>query len=327
MLRYGVRALNESRLRRESRRSQQDIENFIETIRHAPIAPRPELANEQHYEVPAGFFEAVLGPRLKYSSCVWGEGVHDLAAAEEQMLALSVERAGLEDGMRLLDLGCGWGSLSLWVAEHFPRCEITCVSNSAPQAEFIRSRAARAGIGNLTAVTADINEFAPDGDFDRVMSIEMFEHARNWPALLERVEGWLAPNGRVFIHVFCHRHHAYPFADEGAGSWMARNFFSEGLMPSFDLIRRFDDHLTVEEQWRVDGTHYARTAEAWLENLDGRRLAAEAALGEVVRPADIPRALARWRMFFVACAETFAAKGGQEWFVGHYRLGRPREIA
>jgi cyclopropane-fatty-acyl-phospholipid synthase len=240
------------------------------------------------------------------------------------MLRLTAERAGLADGQRILDLGCGWGSLSLWAAERFPRARVTAVSNSAPQREHLLSRARRLGLGNLEVLTADMNDFAPRGAFDRVVSVEMFEHMRNWQELLRRIRGWLAPGGRLFVHVFASRRFAYPFLASGEDDWMGRQFFTGGIMPCEDLIERVGGPFQVERRWTVSGTHYARTAEAWHQNLLRRRFEATAALSRALGPAQARLAVRRWRMFFLACAELFAWDRGREWVVSHSLL-RPEE--
>ena len=306
---------------------QEALRRFLAESRRAPIAPVPEKANEQHYEVPPAFFDAVLGPRLKYSCCYWPAGVETLAQAEETMLDLTCSRAQLEDGMDVLDLGCGWGSLSLWIAERYPRCRVTGVSNSAPQREHILRRAAERGLANVDVITADANVLElGDERFDRVLSIEMMEHVRNHEALLGRVATWLRPDGRLFVHVFTHRHHAYPYTD----SWMARQFFSGGIMPSHDLLLHYQRDLVLLDRWAVDGTHYERTANAWLDLLDANRGAALAALAQAEGPGGAPagdgearRRLALWRVFFMACAELWGYREGREWLVSHY-LFAPR---
>jgi cyclopropane-fatty-acyl-phospholipid synthase len=325
LVRIGIRSMLRGRLAAEARRFgdvEAGLDRFVQAMRRGELAPVPHLANRQHYEVPASFFQVVLGRHLKYSSGLWDSGTATLDQAEAAMLALTCQRAALVDGQRILELGCGWGSLSLWMAERYPASRITAVSNSRSQGEFIRARAAERALGNLTVLTADMNTFAPAGRFDRVVSVEMFEHMRNWPELLARIDRWLEPEGRLFVHVFAHRRLAYPFEVDGDGDWMARNFFTGGIMPSHDLLARLGGPLEVEERWLVPGTHYAQTAEAWLDRLDAGRAVAERALAQVM-PAEQARLQAgRWRLFFLACAELFGFRGGQEWVVSHARLRR-----
>ena len=319
LIRAGIRGRVARRASQEAARSDADIERTRTEFADGPITLATAEANEQHYEVPPEFFACHLGPRLKYSCCNWDDGVASLEEAERRTLALVTERAQIEDGMRVLDLGCGWGSLSLWIAEHFPHCEVTAVSNSAPQGEWIATQRIQRGLSNVTHHVAEIGSFTTEGGYDRVTSIEMFEHVRNWPTLLARVGNWLRPDGRAFIHVFCHARATYPFDSDRAGDWMSKRFFSGGMMPSFDHLARSLTNLRVDESWRVNGSNYERTSNAWLERLDANRDLALAALAnDPSRSAE--RWFNSWRIFYMAVAELFGYRDGEEWLVGHYRL-------
>jgi cyclopropane-fatty-acyl-phospholipid synthase len=301
------------------------IEAFVRGMDDAELAPAPHLANEQHYEVPADFFGLALGPHRKYSSCWWPEGTATLAEAEAASLGETCARAGIADGQRVLELGCGWGSLSLWMAERYPRASIVAVSNSDSQRAHIESAARIRGLPNLRVITTDMNRFDTGERFDRVVSVEMFEHMRNWRALFGRVHGWLVPGGRFFMHVFCHRALPYAFVDADATDWMSRHFFSGGIMPSDELALRFQDRLHLARHWRWDGTHYQRTAEAWLQNLDRNREAALQVLARSYGEGQARLWLQRWRVFFMACAELFGHDRGREWWVAHYLFDRPAD--
>jgi len=325
LVRLGIRRLLRARLRLEHahdpERAAARLQTWIAACDRSPIAVETGAANAQHYEVPAAFYARVLGRHRKYSSGLWSDGVHDLDGAEAAMLALCCERAGIRDGQRVLDLGCGWGSASLWIARHFPNCRVVGVSNSASQRADILARAAHEGLANVEIVTADANTFAPSGAFDRIVSIEMMEHTRNWRALLARAAGWLVPGGAMFVHVFTHARVGYPFAVEGVDDWMGRHFFTGGQMPADGQMLHFQDHFAVEAHWRVSGVHYRRTAEAWLANFDRARRELAPVLHEAY--GDRAEAMANnWRVFFLACAELWGFAGGREWLVSHYRLRR-----
>lgn len=323
LVRFGMNRVVESRVTAEADRDSAWRESFRSELWSGPVAIDTSIANEQHYDVPAEFFDIVLGSRKKYSSGYWPNGVTDIDSAELAMLELYRERAALEDGQRILDLGCGWGSFTIWSAEQFPRSEIVGVSNSASQKSYIERAARDAGLDNVRIVTADINDYQPAGQFDRVVSVEMLEHVRNHRELLRRMRSWLSADGAVFVHVFANKHHEYPYQVEGPGSWMADMFFTGGLMPSSTLIPDAGDPFFRQERsWWLDGTHYARTLEAWLSQFDEGRAGIERILEHVYRD-DLAIWIQRWRMFFMACSEMFRYDNGSEWGVSHHLL-KPR---
>ena len=292
---------------------------FADDMAARAIAEHADAANAQHYEVPAAFFTHVLGPNRKYSSCFYKEPASTLQEAEEEALRQTVEHADLADGQSILELGCGWGSLSLWMARQFPNSPVVAVSNSSSQREFIEREAARRGLNNLAVVTADMNGFDPHRTFDRIVSVEMFEHMMNWRALMIRVRGWLAPEGRFFMHIFSHRTGSYLFDRADREDWIAQHFFTGGVMPSHHLIRQYADLFAVEKEWRWSGTHYQRTALDWLDRFDARRDEIETILRNVYGN-DTALWMRRWRWFFLATSGLFGYADGSEWGVSHYRM-------
>jgi cyclopropane-fatty-acyl-phospholipid synthase len=330
LVRAGIRRLLRARLAElrvdDAEAAGVATEAFVAAMHRAEVAPLPAKANEQHYEVPAEFFGLVLGRHRKYSSCYFEQAGQSLDEAEQSALRLSAEHAGLQDGQQILELGCGWGSLSLWMAAQYPRAGITAVSNSHSQRAWIEAAARARGLGNLSVITCDMNEFDIAARFDRVVSVEMFEHMRNWPRLFGRVAGWLRPDGRFFMHVFCHRSVPYAFNDAADDDWMSRHFFSGGMMPSDELPLRCQDDLALQARWRWDGRHYERTANLWLANMDANRARIWPILEATYGKVEAQRWWNRWRMFFMACAELWGFNAGQEWWLSHY-LFAPRAVS
>jgi cyclopropane-fatty-acyl-phospholipid synthase len=334
LIRYGIRTLLRQRLRDQKVTDCQAVLSaklkFIENemTGDRPVAPLPEKANEQHYEVPPDFFSQVLGTHRKYSCCEWDSNTKTLEQAEAKALATTCERAEIRNGQRILELGCGWGSLTLWMAENYPAATITAVSNSAPQRHYIMAQASKRGLSNVTVLTADMNTFSPpaapsstgteDHGFDRIVSLEMFEHMRNYELLFHRLQRWLRKDGKFFMHIFCHRDTMYPFIPESPSDWMSRYFFSGGIMPSDDLPLRFQTDLKLQKQWRWDGTHYEKTSNAWLAMMDSKPRAVRKIIGEAYGVENTELWWVRWRLFFMSCAELFGFNKGQEWWVSHY---------
>ena len=327
-IRFGIKRLCSERLVKASSFSDDDMEKehaaWIEVLKKSPIALVPEKANEQHYEVPPRLFELVLGNKLKYSSGFWPEGVSSLDQSESAMLDLTSERAGLIDGQDILELGCGWGSLTLYMAEHFPKSKITAVSNSNDQRQFIEERCRQLKLVNVRVITADMNDFEAEGLFDRVVSIEMFEHMRNYEKLLGRVNTWLKKEGKLFVHIFSHQKVAYPFEDNDDADWMAREFFSGGQMPSHRLLMSFPSQMKIEKDWRVSGTHYEKTSLAWLQKMDKNKAEVLELFKKTYGENDAKSWFQRWRIFFMSCEVLFGFGRGSEWGVSHYLFEKPQ---
>ena len=322
-IRIGIRNLLAKKLREEAKPDAiaqgEALAAFIDELKRSPIAIKTAAANEQHYEVPTDFFKLVLGPRMKYSSGYWPQEDTTFAESEEAMLALSCERAQLVDGQDVLELGCGWGSLTLWMAEKYPGSRITGVSNSATQKAHIDAEAARRGFKNVRILTADMNDFqAGDTSYDRVVSVEMFEHMKNYQLLMAKVARWLRPGGKLFIHIFTHREFAYHFEGKDPSDWITRYFFEGGTMPSDDLLLYFQEDLAIRHHWRVSGTHYQRTSEAWLEKMDANEAVITPILENTYGKENTGKWRAYWRVFFMSCAELWGYSNGNEWLVSHY---------
>jgi cyclopropane-fatty-acyl-phospholipid synthase len=329
LIRLGIRRLLKARLAEEDQGSpdaqQQHFMKLVTRLKRSPLAIDTDVANLQHYELPSGFFERVLGRNLKYSSCYYRDANDSLDTAEENMLSLTCDRARLHDGDRILELGCGWGSLSLWMAEHYPNSTITVVSNSRTQKRYIDTRARERGITNLAVITCDVNHLSfPDGtQFDRVISVEMFEHMRNYETLMRLIGSWLTPDGTLFVHIFTHKTYAYPFEVRDETDWMAKFFFTGGIMPSDDLLLYFQNDLTIADHWQVDGRHYQQTSEHWLQNMDRHRAQIEPILADTYGRDQVRRWWVYWRVFFMSCAELWGYAEGREWIVSHYLFSKP----
>ena len=326
-IRFGISRLCGQRLSDAKGLSTQAMEEkhqqWINILKDSPVALVPEKANEQHYEVPPRLFELVLGSNLKYSAGYWPQGTSSLDDSEVEMLKLTSERASLSDGQDVLELGCGWGSLTFHMAQNFPNSKITAVSNSNDQRQFIEKKCEKLKIKNIKVITADMNDFSIDKRFDRVVSIEMFEHMRNYDELLKRVSGWLKKDGKLFVHIFSHKEIAYPFEDEDEGDWMAREFFSGGQMPSHKLLTCFASRMKIEKDWRVEGTHYEKTSLAWLNKMDENKAEVLKLFEKTYGKNEASIWFQRWRIFFMSCEVLFGFNQGSEWGVSHYLFEKP----
>lgn len=327
VIRKGISNLQENRLKWARNRSSDDIEkhhqSWVEKLKKSPIALVPEKANEQHYEVPPSFFKLSLGENLKYSSGFWPNKDTTLNESEEHMLSLTCLQAELENGHSILELGCGWGSLTLYMASKYPSSIITAVSNSNDQRMFIEKICKERGYENVKIITADMNDFNIDIQFDRVISIEMFEHMRNYQVLLNKIYKWLIPGGKLYVHIFSHDKLVYPFEEEGVDDWMGRHFFSGGIMPSHQLLLYFQDDMKIEKTWRFSGNHYSRTSRAWLDKMDNNKTKILEVFSESYGELNKKIWFQRWRIFYMACEVLFGFRNGREWGVSHYRFIKP----
>ncbi|GAA4359215.1 cyclopropane-fatty-acyl-phospholipid synthase family protein [Kangiella marina] len=324
VIRAGIRKLCKQRLEEEHindiEAQSEQYDRFLEELKSSDIAIKTDKANEQHYEVPAEFYQLSLGQYLKYSGCLWDKHTTDLSAAEKNMLELYTERGEFQDGQKVLELGCGWGSLTLYLAQKYPNSHITTLSNSSSQREFIESKASERGLTNIEVITVDINTFKTEQSFDRIVSIEMFEHVRNYQQLFDRMNQWLKDDGKIFIHIFCHRFLMYPFEEEGDDNWMGKYFFSGGQMPAADTFLNFLGDLRLDKRWLLSGEHYEKTSNAWLENTDKNKETILSVFEKVYGEKEAKIWLQRWRIFFMSCAELFGLNNGNEWLIGHYRF-------
>lgn len=324
LIRFGIRGLLRDKLKEEKdlqeKTGHQRKAQLIQQLKSSPIAVNTREANEQHYELPTEFFQMIMGRHMKYSCGLWKEGVTDFNASEEDMLELTVQRADLRNGQRVLELGCGWGSLTLFMAEKFPLSRIVGVSNSSTQREYILSEARRRKLYNVSIITADMNDFMIEDKFDRVVSVEMFEHMRNYSRLLNKISGFLDEEGKLFVHIFTHREFAYLYQETDESDWIARYFFTGGIMPSDDLLLHFQDEFKIEEHWHVNGRHYQKTSEEWLKNMDRNRDKILPLLRQTYGVEHYKKWWVYWRVFFMSCAELWGYNGGTEWIVSHYRF-------
>lgn len=326
LIRAGIRRLLKQRLKDENKGNteaqQAHLMKLIDELKASPIAVNTADANQQHYEVPTEFYKYCLGKHLKYSCGYWKEGVTDIDTSEADMLQLTCERAELQNGQEVLELGCGWGSLSLYMAAQYPPSNFTVVSNSRTQKVYIDGQAAARGIKNLTVITADMNVFAIDKTFDRVVSVEMFEHMRNYQKLMAKVAGVLKPGGKLFVHIFTHKEYAYKFEVVDESDWMSQYFFTGGIMPSDDLLLYFNEDLSIDKHWHVSGLHYAKTSEAWLQNMDKHKAQIMPLFETTYSKENAVKWWVYWRIFYMACAELWKYNNGEEWIVSHYLFNK-----
>lgn len=326
VIRYGIRNLLKQRLNSEKKNNaseqQKHLMDLVNYLNENPIAVNTADANEQHYEVPTEFYKMVLGKHLKYSSGYWEKGANNLDESEKDMLELTCQRAELLNGHNILELGCGWGSLTLFMAEKYPQSQIIAISNSRTQKKHIDAEAEKRGLKNVTVITADINQFEIDKRFDRIVSVEMFEHMRNYRTLFSKIYNWLKPEGQLFVHIFTHNKYAYLFDVKDDSDWMAKYFFTGGIMPSDNLLFYFTDSFQIKDHWIVDGRNYEKTSNAWLENMDRNKEEILKLFAETYGEVNKTKWWVYWRVFFMSCAELWGFKNGNEWFVSHYLFSK-----
>ena len=326
LIRIGIRKLLRRRLKDEklpnTELQQEHLMNLIAELKDSPIAVNTPDANAQHYEVPTEFYQYCLGKHLKYSCGYWKEGVTELDTSEADMLELTCNRAELKNGQDVLELGCGWGSLSLYMSAKYPESNFTVVSNSRTQKIYIDEQAKQRNIPNLAVITADMNNFSIDKTFDRVVSVEMFEHMRNYELLMKKVASLLKPAGKLFVHIFTHKDLAYKFEVKDESDWMSKYFFTGGIMPSDDLLLYFNKDLSIEKHRHVSGLHYAKTSEAWLVNMDKHKKEIMPIFENTYGKANAVKWWVYWRLFYMACAELWKYKNGEEWVVSHYLFNK-----
>ncbi|MCX7713118.1 MAG: cyclopropane-fatty-acyl-phospholipid synthase family protein [Chthoniobacterales bacterium] len=321
-IRFGIRHLLRKKLSSEDKKDpciqKKALMDFIAELKRSPIAIKTDLANKQHYELPPEFFRLILGPRMKYSCALWTNSSTSLAQAEEEMLKLTCERAQIQNGQDILELGCGWGSLTLWMAENYPSSRIVALTNSNSQQQFIQSLCSQKNIPNVRVISSNITDFDTDQTFDRVVSVEMFEHMKNYRELLRRIASWLRPGGLLFVHIFSHVRFAYHFHGVEPSDWITRYFFEGGTMPSDDLLLYFQEDLSIQNHWCISGKHYQKTAEAWLKNFDTNKLPLSSIISRTYGQNNLRRWFAYWRIFLLACSELWGFRNGSEWIVSHY---------
>ncbi|KAJ4830155.1 hypothetical protein Tsubulata_042905 [Turnera subulata] len=317
-----TRLLLASRLRSGCKPSSElqllDLLQFVHSLKEMPIAIQTETAKAQHYELPTSFFKLVLGKNMKYSCCYFPNESSSLEDAEKAMLELYCERAKLKDGHTVLDVGCGWGSLSLFIAQKYANCKITGICNSTTQKAYIEEQCRDLQLHNLEIIVADISTFEMEASYDRIFSIEMFEHMKNYGQLLNKISKWMKQDTLLFVHYFCHKAFAYHFEDINEDDWITRYFFTGGTMPSANLLLYFQDDVSIVNHWLVNGKHYSKTSEEWLKRMDKNLASIKPIMESTYGKDQSLKWTVYWRTFFIAVAELFGYNNGDEWMVAHF---------